>query len=154
MTKIKDIDDVFTLFKEYGLTQFSYKDEDIKIELKKEIQQPVMVQAEPLQNMAPVTMPQPQEMPASAAKPEEKPATVSGNEIKSPIHGNFYRASSPDAKPFIEVGQTISEGQVVCIIESMKLMNEIKSPFSGKVVDILIENGKPVGKGESIIIIE
>ena len=76
-----------------------------------------------------------------------------GNVITSPIVGTFYRKPSPDKDPFIRVGETVEKGDVLCIIEAMKMMNEIKSDFSGKVVSIDIEDGEPVEFGQSIIII-
>jgi acetyl-CoA carboxylase biotin carboxyl carrier protein len=76
-----------------------------------------------------------------------------GNVITSPIVGTFYRKPSPDKDPFIRVGDTVEKGDVLCIIEAMKMMNEIKSDFSGKVVSIDLEDGKPVEFGQSIITI-
>ena len=76
-----------------------------------------------------------------------------GNVITSPIVGTFYRKPSPDKDPFIRVGDTVKKGDVLCIIEAMKMMNEIKSDFSGKVVSIDLENGEPVEFGQSIITI-
>ena len=78
---------------------------------------------------------------------------VEGNVITSPIVGTFYRKPSPDKDPFIRVGDTVEKGDVLCIIEAMKMMNEIKSDFSGKVVSIDLENGEPVEFGQSIITI-
>jgi acetyl-CoA carboxylase biotin carboxyl carrier protein len=75
-------------------------------------------------------------------------------EIKSPMVGTFYRAPAPDAKPYVEVGQSIKAGQVVCIIEAMKLMNEIESELSGRVVEVLLENAKPVQFGQPLFLIE
>jgi len=75
-------------------------------------------------------------------------------EIKSPMVGTFYRAPSPGAKPYVEVGDIIKPGVVVCIIEAMKLMNEIKSEISGKIVEILVENGEPVEFGQSLFLVE
>ena len=74
--------------------------------------------------------------------------------ITSPIVGTFYRAPSPDANPYIEIGNTIKPGDVVCIIEAMKLMNEIKSEIRGKVVDIAVENGQPVEFGQVLFVVE
>ena len=76
-----------------------------------------------------------------------------GNVITSPIVGTFYRKPSPDKDPFIRVGETVEKGDVLCIIEAMKMMNEIKSDFSGKVVSIDLEDGEPVEFGQSIITI-
>ena len=78
---------------------------------------------------------------------------VEGNQITSPIVGTFYRKPSPDTDPFIKVGDVVQEGDVLCIIEAMKMMNEIKSDFSGKVVSINVEDGQPVEYGQHIITI-
>ena len=78
---------------------------------------------------------------------------IEGNQITSPIVGTFYRKPSPDKDPFIKVGDVVQEGDVLCIIEAMKMMNEIKSDFSGKVVSIHVEDGQPVEYGQHIITI-
>jgi len=83
---------------------------------------------------------------------EEKNSKV--KEIKSPIVGTFYRAPGPDADPYVKVGDVISSGTVLCIIEAMKLMNEIESDISGKIVKILVENGKPVEYNQTLMLIE
>ena len=80
-------------------------------------------------------------------------AMVDGEVITSPMVGTFYAASSPGAKPFISVGDVVNEGDVVCIVEAMKMMNEIKSDFSGKVSAILVENSEPVEFGQSLVVI-
>ena len=74
--------------------------------------------------------------------------------VKSPMVGTFYRASAPDAKAFVEVGDTVKDGQTICIIEAMKLMNEIESDKDGVVKAILVENGQPVEYGEPLFVIE
>ena len=73
--------------------------------------------------------------------------------VKAPMVGTFYRSSSPDAKPFIEVGQAVKEGDTICIIEAMKLMNEIEADASGVVKAILVENGQPVEYGQPLFIL-
>ena len=78
---------------------------------------------------------------------------IEGNQITSPIVGTFYRKPSPDKDPFVKVGDVVQEGDVLCIIEAMKMMNEIKSDFSGKVVSINVEDGQPVEYGQHIITI-
>ena len=78
---------------------------------------------------------------------------VKGNKVASPIVGTFYRKPSPDKDPFIKVGDMVEEGDILCIIEAMKMMNEIKSDFSGKVVSIDVEDGQPVEYGQHIITI-
>ncbi|MFA5337341.1 MAG: acetyl-CoA carboxylase biotin carboxyl carrier protein [Candidatus Omnitrophota bacterium] len=91
---------------------------------------------------------------ASPAK-EEKSATREGLiEIKSPMVGTFYRAPSPGAKPYVEIGDVIKPGDVVCIIEAMKLMNEIKAEIGGKVTEVLVENGQPVEFGQTLFVLE
>jgi acetyl-CoA carboxylase biotin carboxyl carrier protein len=78
---------------------------------------------------------------------------VKGNKVTSPIVGTFYRKPSPDKDPFIKVGDVVQEGDILCIIEAMKMMNEIKSDFSGKIVSIDVEDGQPVEYGQHIITI-
>ncbi len=85
---------------------------------------------------------------------EEPPPAPRGHPITSPMVGTFYRAPAPDAKPFVEVGQEVEEGQPVCIIEAMKMMNQIEADRSGRIVDILAENGEPVEYGQPLLLIE
>jgi len=86
--------------------------------------------------------------------PEELDATAGFEKITSPIVGTFYRAPAPGAEPYVKVGDHIEAGQVVCIVEAMKLMNEIQSDFSGKVVKILVENEQPVEFGQVMFLID
>jgi len=88
-----------------------------------------------------------------ASEKEVQQEEIKGNQITSPIVGTFYRKPSPDKDPFIKVGDVVQEGDVLCIIEAMKMMNEIKSDFSGKVVSINVEDGQPVEYGQHIITI-
>lgn len=90
---------------------------------------------------------------APAAIEATEPATPEGHVVKSPMVGTFYRTPSPNAKPFVEVGQTVKAGDTLCIIEAMKLMNEIEADMSGVIKAILIENGQPVEYGEPLFII-
>jgi len=89
----------------------------------------------------------------AAAAPAEPAAGQEGHVLKAPMVGTFYRSSSPDAKAFVEVGQPVKEGQTICIIEAMKLMNEIEADASGTVKAILVENGQPVEYGQPLFII-
>ncbi len=91
--------------------------------------------------------------PAAAPAAADAPAAPEGRVIKSPMVGTFYRAPSPDAKPFVDVGAAIKEGETVCVIEAMKLMNEIESDASGVIKAILVENGQPVEYGQALFII-
>ena len=88
-----------------------------------------------------------------AAAPAAAPAAV-GHTVKSPMVGTFYRASSPGAKPFAEIGQTIKEGETICIVEAMKILNEIEADKSGTITQILVENGQAVEYGQPLFIIE
>jgi acetyl-CoA carboxylase biotin carboxyl carrier protein len=92
--------------------------------------------------------------PAAHAAPAAEPeAGQEGRVIKAPMVGTFYRSASPDSKPFVEVGQTVKEGDTVCIIEAMKLMNEIESDAAGAIKAILVENGQPVEYGQPLFIL-
>jgi acetyl-CoA carboxylase biotin carboxyl carrier protein len=90
---------------------------------------------------------------ATAAQPAEPEPGQEGHVVKAPMVGTFYRTPSPDAKPFIEVGQAVKEGDTLCIIEAMKLMNEIEADASGVVKAILVENGQPVEYGQPLFIL-
>ena len=93
--------------------------------------------------------------PATEAPPAKtQPAADPANTIKAPIVGTFYRASSPDTDPFVKVGDTVKVGDVLCIIEAMKLMNEIESEVSGTIKEILIENAEPVEYDQPLFVIE
>jgi acetyl-CoA carboxylase biotin carboxyl carrier protein len=89
----------------------------------------------------------------AAAGPEAAPA-IEGHVVKSPMVGTFYRSPSPGAKPFVEVGDAVKAGQTVCIIEAMKLLNEIEADQDGVVKAILVENGQPVEYGEPLVVLE
>jgi acetyl-CoA carboxylase biotin carboxyl carrier protein len=95
----------------------------------------------------------PEPRAAVAAPAAESDAGQEGHVIKAPMVGTFYRSPSPDAKPFVEVGQTVKEGDVVCIIEAMKLMNEIDADAAGVIKAILVENGQPVEYGQPLFIL-
>ncbi len=91
---------------------------------------------------------------AQAPPTPESPPAPEGHVVKSPMVGTFYRASSPDAEPFVEIGDTVKAGQTICIIEAMKLMNEIEADQDGVIKAILVENGQPVEYGEPLIVFE
>ena len=94
-------------------------------------------------------------MPAAAAPAAAEAAPQpTGHQLKSPMVGTFYRAPSPGSPPFVEVGQAVSKGQTLCIIEAMKLLNEIESDVAGTVKAILVENGQPVEYGQPLFVIE
>jgi len=144
--ELKDIKALIDLMKKNDLSVFKMENEGFKITLKKGgIVQQVSYAAAPAPAAPSAT---PAAPVASAASPEAKPAA--GKTINSPTVGTFYRSSSPDAPPFVNVGDTVTADSVVCIIEAMKVMNEIKSEISGTVIEILAENGKPVQFGQAL----
>ncbi len=91
--------------------------------------------------------------PTAAPVTAEAPKGQEGHVVKAPMVGTFYRSPSPDAKPFVEVGQSVKEGDTICIIEAMKLMNEIEADASGVIKAILVENGQPVEYGQPLFIL-
>jgi acetyl-CoA carboxylase biotin carboxyl carrier protein len=114
---------------------------------------PVMMAAPSMQHVALGTGPG-GAAPAEAAPAAAAPAEPKGHTLKSPMVGTFYRAPSPGAPSFVEVGQSVSKGQTLCIIEAMKLLNEIESDVAGTVKAILVENGQPVEYGQPLFLIE
>jgi acetyl-CoA carboxylase biotin carboxyl carrier protein len=88
-----------------------------------------------------------------AASPAPEPAEPEGHVVKSPMVGTFYRSSAPGSKPFVEIGQTINAGETLCIIEAMKLLNEIEADQTGIVKKVMVENGQPVEYGQPLFII-
>lgn len=135
------------------LTELSIEDGEQAVVIRKEKE--VVTAHTAAVAPAPVqAAPQTQTQPADKAeKPQTAPAE-NQTKITSPMVGTFYKAPSPGAASFVEVGKNISTGQVVCIIEAMKLMNEIESEVSGKVVEICIEDGQPVEFGQTLMIVE
>ena len=114
---------------------------------------PVIMAAPGMQPMS-YAAPAPQPASPAAPAPAAPPAEPKGHQLKSPMVGTFYRAPSPGAPPFVEVGQSVTKGQTLCIIEAMKLLNEIESDVSGAVKAILVENGQPVEYGQPLFTIE
>lgn len=134
-----------------GLTEISLEEGNQAITMRRDLYTGAVQVAAPQV----VAAPQPVAAPAIQAEaPAAKAEVKKGQAITSPMVGTFYKAPSPDAKPFVEVGQTISKGDVVCIVEAMKLMNEIESEFSGRVVEICVENGQPVEFGQVLMYVE
>ncbi len=104
---------------------------------------------------APTSAPVSEATPAApAASAPAAPATASGAPVKAPIVGTFYASSSPDAAPYVKVGDTVTAGQILCIIEAMKLMNEIEAEAGGVVREILVKNAEPVEYGQTLFLIE
>ena len=149
---LKEIKELINLMNENALTEFELERDGLRIRLKKGVGGSVEGGVERI--VAGIPSVSSQESFPQLVTEASKESAIKTIEIKAPIVGTFYRAPSPDAPPFVEMGAKIEAGQVVCIIEAMKLMNEIKSEVSGKVVDILIENGDPVEFGTVLFLIE
>ena len=109
--------------------------------------------ASPAHHYAPPPVQVSAQIPPAVAPAPAEDAQPDGHVVKSPMVGTFYRASSPEAKPFVEVGQNIAAGETLCIIEAMKLLNEIEADQGGVIKAILVENGQPVEYGEPLFII-
>ena len=136
------------------LTEISLEDGEQAITIRKDLPEVNMVASAPAVAAVPQSAPV---APAQASAPAQAPAAneeVKGKAITSPMVGTFYAASSPDAAPFVEVGSTVNVGDVVCIIEAMKLMNEIKAEQAGKVVQICVKNGDPIEFGQVLMYVE
>ncbi len=115
---------------------------------------PFVAHAAPVAAPAPAPAAAPAPMAAPAAPKAEKPAEKPGTLVTSPFVGTFYRAPSPDSQPYVDVGSKVKKGQVLCIVEAMKLMNEIEAEVEGKVAEILVQNATPVEFGQPLFRIE
>lgn len=134
------------------LTEISLEDGEQAITIRKDLPEVNMVASAPAVATTPAPVqaaPQASAPQAAAKEPEAK-----GKAITSPMVGTFYAASSPEAAPFVEVGSTVNVGDVVCIIEAMKLMNEIKAEQAGKVTQICVKNGDPIEFGQVLMYVE
>jgi acetyl-CoA carboxylase biotin carboxyl carrier protein len=152
LRKLKKLID---LVQESGIAELEVTEGEEKVRIRSSsvpevtyvTQQPGMAASQPVPVMAAPAAP-------AAVPAPEAPAAPEGHVLKSPMVGTFYRAGSPGAEPFVEVGDEVKVGQTVCIIEAMKLMNEIECDKDGVVKAILIENGQPVEYGEPLLVIE
>jgi acetyl-CoA carboxylase biotin carboxyl carrier protein len=145
---LKDIKAIIDLMKKNSVAEFEMEKEGFKIRLKRSGGGPVIAYEDAPQiayASAPVAVAAPQ---ASGAAPA--PAAASGVEIKSPMIGTFYRSPSPEAASYVEVGSEVGPDTVVCIIEAMKVMNEIKAEVKGIVTEVLVDNAKPVEFGQPL----
>ena len=135
-----------------GLTEISMEDGEQAITIRKDIPEVVVGAAAPTVQAAPAVQ---TVAPAVTEKPDaNSEPTQKGRAITSPMVGTFYMAPSPEAAPFVEIGSEVNVGDVVCIIEAMKLMNEIKSEEAGKVIKICVKNGDPVEFGQVLMYVE
>ena len=146
LRKLKKLID---LVEESGISELELTEGEEKVRISRQI----TMQAMPIAHHVMAAAPQ-AAAPAAAAAPAEKPVeAIEGHVVKSPMVGTFYRAPSPDAKPFVDVGSSVNAGDTLCIIEAMKLLNEIESDHAGVIKKILVENGQPVEYGEPLFII-
>jgi acetyl-CoA carboxylase biotin carboxyl carrier protein len=148
---LKQLRDLMKAMKQLGVNELELEGKEQRIYLRRGGPQSSVAVAPTMLPAGPATMPPPAPAPAEAPAAKEKKAEDANLvEITSPFVGTFYRAPSPDAPPFVEEGQKISPGQVLCIVEAMKLMNEIEAEIAGTIVEILVENGKPVEFGDPL----
>ena len=143
------IEEMLQLMESRGLVELELEHQGMRLRLKKATQSPGPQVVEYMASSIPQ---QPPTAPAAAKSAAEE--TGRHAVIKSPMVGTFYRAPAPDAPPFVEVGQDVDAGEVLCIIEAMKLMNEIKAEVAGRLVEILVENGDPIEFGQPLFTIE
>lgn len=150
---LKDIKAIIDLMKKNSVSEFELEKQDFKIRLKRGVSGggPVFVQSEDLGSggYAPASM------PATPSNPPLPTIATTGTnsgevEIKSPMIGTFYRSPSPESAPYVEVGSEVNSDTVVCIVEAMKVMNEIKAEVKGVITQVLIENAKPVEFGQPL----
>ncbi|HWI97780.1 MAG TPA: acetyl-CoA carboxylase biotin carboxyl carrier protein [Burkholderiales bacterium] len=148
LRKLKKLID---LVQESGIAELEITEGEEKVKIVKGGH--VSVSAVAPAPVAPIEARAPAPAAAAPAPAAEAPAGQEGHVVKAPMVGTFYRSPSPDAKAFVEVGQTVKEGDTICIIEAMKLMNEIEADAGGVVKAILVENGQPVEYGQPLFIL-
>jgi acetyl-CoA carboxylase biotin carboxyl carrier protein len=159
--KTSEIRDLIDFISKSGLNEVNIETSELKLNVKREPDQKVLKSAAPIVATAPVvSTPAPAMTPAPVA-PAPKPAPApeapfikNTVEIKSPMIGTFYRSGNPDSPPFVSVGDKVTKGQTVCIIEAMKLFNEIESEVSGTIVKVLVENATPVEYDQVLFLVE
>ncbi|QDH77687.1 acetyl-CoA carboxylase biotin carboxyl carrier protein [Echinicola soli] len=155
--KAKEIQELIDFISNSGLAEVKIETDEFKLSIKKNAEAQVVKAVE----AAPAPAPNPASAPAPAAASapateKEAPAADSNNyvEIKSPMIGTFYTTPNPDADNFVNVGDSVKTGQTVCIIEAMKLFNEIESEVSGKIVKVLVENATPVEYDQPLFLVD
>ena len=154
LRKLKKLID---LVQESGIGEIEITEGEEKVRISRQVAAAPMIMAHPAMQAAPMQVPMagaPGATGPSAGPQAAAPAEPKGHSLKSPMVGTFYRAPSPGAPSFVEVGQSVTKGQTLCIIEAMKLLNEIESDVSGTIKAILVENGQPVEYGQPLFLIE
>lgn len=153
---IKDLKSLIKMVTETDITEFDLENAEEKIRIKRGVT-PEVIHYQAPQHMAPIQYAAPQQVASVQAAAEAVSAPIAaekGQTITSPIVGTFYRAPAPDAAPYVEVGQVVEKGQVLCIVEAMKLMNEIEAEYRCKILKISKENAQPVEFGEALFVVE
>ena len=151
---IRKIKKLIELLEESGIAEIEIKEGEEAVRISRHpaagAATPVLMQAAPMAMPMPAAAP----APAGAAPAAPAPAAPTGHALKSPMVGTFYRAPAPGAKPFVEVGQHVSVGDVVCVIEAMKMFNQIEADRAGTIGAVLVESGQPVEFDQPLIVIE
>jgi acetyl-CoA carboxylase biotin carboxyl carrier protein len=154
---IRKVKKLIELLEESGVAEIEIKEGEESVRISRMgANAPVThyVQAPPMQAQAPAAAPVPAAAPARATAAEEPEGPRPENTVTAPMVGTFYSASAPGAAPFVDIGQEVRIGQTLCIIEAMKMMNQIESDKSGKVTQVLVKNGEPVEFGQPLYVIE
>ena len=152
---VEEIKELMALFNESNMTEFHLSNEEFEVQFSKREEYPQVVSnaVAPVANVASSVEAAPVSVPSSAETQEAPQVATDAKYITSPIVGVVYLQSSPDADPFVQVGKQITSNDTVCIIEAMKIMNEIKSDFNGEVLEVLVENGQMVDFGQKLFAI-
>ena len=140
---LKQLDELLRLLAKRNVAEFEFEDEQVRIRLSRG----ELVRAVAATGSVSTPPPAPGDLPVAAARAADDDSVVY---VTSPFVGTFYRSPSPDAPSFVEIGSAIREGQALCIVEAMKLMNEIEADCAGVILEILTENGKPVEFGQKL----
>ena len=160
MIDLDHLKQILDLLREHDLSELEIEHDGLRLKIRKDAAGAAVVHSVPATPA--LAIPSPVVHPTSSGPTSSTSVGVTGPEsneevelavVKSPIVGTFYRSSEPEAAPFVEIGATVKKGQVLCIIEAMKLMNEIDSEYEGQVVNVYVENGQPVQYGERLFAI-
>lgn len=163
MLKVQDIRELIKAIDQSSIEEFKYEEEGTKILLKKKTQQTAVQESQAVvMQQTPVSSPQVPQVSEQTKeiviekeiKQQAQLSTENLHKILSPMVGTFYAAPSPDSSPYVKKGDKVNSDQVVCIVEAMKLMNEIEAEFKGEIVEILVENGQLVEYGQELFIVK
>ena len=154
--KLKEIQNLIKFVAKSGASEVSLEMENVKITVKTSTDTPKVVVQEPIviPQQSQVSTPQPFKPPTDLSEPSTSDENSNYITINSPIIGTFYRKPSPDKPSFVEVGDSISEGTVLCVIEAMKLFNDIESEVSGKIVKVLVDDSSPVEFDQPLFLVD